>query len=254
MTRKKIYIITDSRGRGLETFLRSRFASDTIIIKVDVLPGATLERATAHLEKNFDESCDLVILSAGICNLTERSEDSGKKLLTYTSDQAKVTAVKDILTITAGKYKGSLLITTIPPASLNKYYSYNNKETPPSYLNDQQKNLLQDLESINQVITTLNKADNKQVIDLHTKCFSATLDSRKKGKPARERRKVRLLEKLLEDGVHPDVTLRLRWFDRYHNAINSWLVTQSSSDTDADAGDGWDYKRQGSPQPSTSAQ
>ena len=259
MTRKHILIVTDSRGRGLQPFLASRISRQLAAIQVDVLPGATLETITAHLQSKIDRNTDLTIIAGGICNFTQKCKENNEKLLAYHRTEGKVEHVKDLLVQVAGELQGKLAIATIPPASLKRYYTrFNNKE-PPAALDQQQKELLQDIAEVNRDITTINKAANLKVIDLHTQCFSNSLDRKKKNRSNTERRRKIFNEHLLPDGVHPNSTLEHKWFSRYEQAINSWLQSTSSSDTESDAAaaDDWDYKRydpNAPPRPSTSQQ
>ena len=254
MPRKRVLIISDSRGRGLEPYLREHLDHDKIIVQVEVLPGANLEKAVTLLERKFDESTDLAIISAGICNFTRKEKQKGRKVLSYSTNQDNIQAIQDLITKTSGKYRDSLIITTIPPASLTRYYKhYNDNEEPPEELIAQQTDLLADIEAINQLITTLNKADNRTNIDLHTKCFTSALDPKKKREQNPLRRRKIFQEKLLTDGVHPNQTLQHRRFSRFLNVISAWLAYQSYSDTDHEGAEEWDYKRQRFPRPSTSS-
>ena len=253
MTRKKIEIFTDSRGKDLEPFL-ARQLPQHIAVKVHVKRGATLEKLIYHLKQDSDPQTDLIIIAAGICNLTRK--DAATKTLTYIRSEENITSIKDTITSIAGELQDKLILATIPPASLLKYYTHFNKTEPPPHLTTQQKELLQDTEELNQYIKTLNKAADKQTIDLHSQCFNTALDQKKKGKANPSRRRKIFLEKLLTDGVHPNSTLQHKWFSRFQQCINQWVHNISSSDTDTDGPGPWDYKRghasANEPGPSTS--
>ena len=262
MTRRKLLIVTDSRGKGLQTYLQAHIPSHQVVIQAYVLPGAKLETITEHIHKKFDTSYDLIIASGGICNLTNRATDQGNKVLSYTSVEENIVQLKDKFTSLAGAYQGKIIITTIPPASLTQYFRhFNPNQEPPKFLEEQQNVLLQDIREINETITTLNKAADLPNLDLHSKCFSSVLDPKKKGKRNPDRRRKIFLERDLTDGVHPNSNLHSKWAQRYSQVINLWLanITNSDSETSASANEEpWDYKRlqqrASAEQPSTSQQ
>ena len=252
MTRKKIIIFTDSRGRGLQPYLESRFPRQQLIIKVLVFPGANVDKLAEQVNKKVDITHDLVIICGGICSLTSKVKEDNKKILKYISSEENTLHIKDTLTSLAGKLQGRIIISTIPPASLNRYYKhYNDNQEPPTYLKEQQSDLLQDLSDINQCITTLNKAATFKNLDIHSKCFNKTLDSNKKGQRNTERRRKIFLENELTDGVHPNSNLQSKWFQRFNAVINAWLSNISSSETDTELSEPWDYKRRTPNPPST---
>ena len=254
MTKKKVFIATDSRGRDLQPFLASHFSQQQLSIQVDVCPGATLEQLVNVIKAKTDDSHDLIILSGGICNLTTKTKGKGIKSLTYHRNEDNISKIKDLVTTTQGTFGNRLSIATIPPASLLKFFQYHNKSLdPPEYLTEQQRDLLQDTEEVNQYITTLSKAANIRTIDLHKQVFNNVLDPKKKNKHSCEKRRRVFLEKLLTDGVHANTTLKQKWFKRYAQSIGDWLSHASSSDTETDGGEAWDYKRH-DPKPSTSRQ
>lgn len=180
MTKKKVIIATDSRGKGLEQFLQTKFPSSQLHLRVDAISGATIQYLIEHIERNQDSTGNLSIISGGICNLTKKKRGKGAKILTYTRSEENILLLKDLITITTGKHQSKLIFTTIPPVSLHRYFKhFNDNKDPPAFLNNQQKDLLQDIDEINQLIITLNKSANLQTIDLHNKCFNTALDRKK---------------------------------------------------------------------------
>ena len=262
MTRRKLLIVSDSRGRGLQTYLQAHIPNHQVAIQAYVLPGASIETITQHIHKKYNTSYDLIIASGGICNLTNKTTEQGNKILKYTSSEENIVQLKDKFTSLAGAYQGKIIITTIPPASLIQYFRhFNLNQEPPQFLEEQQNALLQDLKEINETITTLNKAADLPNLDIHSKCFSSVLDPKKKGKRNSDRRRKIFLERELTDGVHPNSNLHSKWAQRYSQVINLWLtnITNSDSETSASANEEpWDYKRQHqrtpAEQPSTSQQ
>ena len=253
MTRKLVQIFTDSRGQDLEPFLANQLPRDQVTVKVHVRRGATLEKAIEHLKREADTNTDLIIIAAGICNLTHKESRGRTRTLTYTSSEENLILIKDTLTALSREFQNKLIIATIPPASLVKYYSHFNNTEPPSFLTDQQNDLLRDTEELNQYIITLNKAANLQTIYLHKQCFNTSLDRKKKTSTNPGKRRRIFLEKLFTDGVHSNSTLQYKWFNRYYSAINGWLQQLSSSDTENEGPGAWDYKRNaGADEPSTS--
>lgn len=261
MTKKKILIVTDSRGAGLQQFLAEKIDSNNTNIKVLVYRGAKLETLCNIVECKYDSSLDLVILSGGICDLTIREKEKGVKTLVYQRTDGNLDRIKDILTRITGKpgLRGKITITTIPPASLHRYFRHHNaNKDPPPQTQQQQQDLLQDIQEINECIITLNKAANLKTIDLHDKCFRKSLapKSKSKTKPIAERRRKIFQDHFLSDGVHANLSLQSKWFTRYAEIISVWLSAESSSGTEEDGPDRWDYKRHahGGPKSGTSKQ
>lgn len=200
MDRTNCLLLTDSRGTQLESLLnlKSCGSNTTIDWTVKSFPGATLETIAGRAE-NFHANFDLIIVIAGICNLTTRIRTSSKYKIEYRTRKAD--EVKLLIQNLLEKFGEKIHICTITPADLNKQHS-----TDVS-ISDQQSNLLEDIENINQFIIDSNICRDLPTIDLASNSYVKSLK-----KQGQKRKKiVKFSSKDLPDGVHPSLKLKEKW-------------------------------------------
>ena len=247
-----ILICTDSRGSGLDVLLRNERIIKSVgryqakaRIEVKVLRGAKLERlineANSHpLASTFD--CSIII--GGICNLTEKHTEDNHNFLTYTNREK----VQDISALVDNHIDKKLVIATITPASLEKYYIHKNGKKPyqENLIADQQKNLVEDCTTINNHIRSVNTNKNLPTLALAGLCFAST----KKRIPKTNRFRIlyKFNDQHLYDGVHLDRELKHRWsvsIIRFITQIATKLICEdSATDSQSD-----DPPSSGEPQP-----
>ena len=261
---QKVLIVTDSRGKDLDKFLRNKLDSISetdrnFTSHVSIHKGADL-RDLLREAKKFEEirKPDLVVFQGGICNFTRKEVFNGNQTLSYyRGDQIIefLTTVKEI----REEYGNSALIATVVPASLIKYFEVKNGSSPHEELleslNQQQIELLEDIEYVNSQIIAGNKQIGTRTIDLHDKVFVTSIKKYKNKSKSRKHRKFE--NKNLFDGVHPNETLSLILNERTYDSIVKYLdqcrdvqielntskdsVDSQNSQTDTDS---WNFKRQ----------
>ena len=251
--KQKFLIITDSRGRDLKNFINTNESglNSHFDIEVRVRPGRKFEelkselttwRPTTRLFK--ERTWDYAILAGGICNLTTKSNEEGRRYLRYVRDENTIQHIIDLTSELSSKYSDKINIVTIPPACLTNYFKHNNQgeELTADEItvhSEQQAALEEDINRINSTITSSNIAKETRTIDWAQKTYSSSL--KKKRKRDNPDRVLKLKSSNLPDGVHPDEKLRNIWFQRVTafmwktvNNINSDFQTEDES---------WNFKR-----------
>ena len=238
MPKLRVLILTDSRGANLHNFIDDLESNSTVrqrcTCSVKVYRGADFERIKCKLESILrKENFDLTIILTGICNFTTKTTERDLQLLHYVSQQDRITLIKDVISRLDRKYSETIHIGRIPPACLIKYFeSKNPGKEVPSYLAQQQADLIKDIEEVNKHITDINKARNQQSLDLDDKVFKKSVKTSKKGKQRKNPKKtISLDSNLLHDGVHPTRNLEIKWFNRLITVISAWANNKQVSDT-----------------------
>ena len=220
----KCQIYTDSRGTGLDDYIKGPQWNTAVVpsstrskitTAVCVKKGAKLEQAQKFLlDTNAGQNKDLIIIAAGICNLTERIRDSHANTLVYRNRERKQHVI-DIIQQLLQLYGDKIHIATITPASLLGYFKANNNTEPGTTLREaleiQQANLLEDCEEINTFIINNNIARDQPTLPWGKQSYTESKKRKKSGKP-RRKVKHKFNPKNLPDGVHPNNTLRRTWF------------------------------------------
>ena len=153
-----ILIISDSRGVGLEQLLSER--EDIEETRVLVHRGAGFIRAvTNSLESIRQLRPGMIMLHAGICDITTRNHRTKKTTLRYGSIQDTVNGVSAALAraldILNGEGYSRVPVATITGLDLNKY----NKQYPTPRDTDQAK-LNNAITEVNRMIIDSNKSYN----------------------------------------------------------------------------------------------
>ena len=220
---KRLLIITDSRGRGVSTELHKKPALIPTRIAIRAIPGARLYEIERRitLTEVFQQQ-DLIIVAGGICDLTVKTNYQGQKLLTYPG--VNINEVLGQIETLRHKFGSRLIIATIPPAGLLKYYEYKNpgQELPEqieSQLKEQQTKLLADLREINNYIKENNREANVTNIDLNRMVTSTSI----KHSFGQRYRTERFTAKDLYDGVHANQSLKVKWHKRIADVAETTL-------------------------------
>ena len=229
----KVLFLTDSRGRGLQQYIRSKFSTVggfagsqlEFTSLVSVHPGKTIDflLAEAHRFEQFRVP-DLTVFQGGICNFTHREQINNKQVLLY-SRKNQITEFLSVIYNIRQRYGNKALIATIVPACLIKFYTIINKETPDRFmlklLQQQQKDLLEDLKYVNTQIINGNKHLGVRTIDLHDKVFNVSL--KKSKNKSKTRKLIRFVNTNLEDGLHPNEYLRLLLHERSFDSVIKYI-------------------------------
>ena len=198
--RVRINLLTDSRGRDIETRLLHEIGSSiNCEITFNVYPGATLEKLKNRQTRGL---ADLTVIIGGICNFTNVHIEGQKRLVTYGLDARERQERKDLTKRTILdllENQGNCIVSTIAPAKLTPC------ERPS--LESEQQALLNDLQEINHFIKEESEKRNIKFLNLAKTFYRSS--RKRRGK---ERKTVwRLAEETLPDGVHLNAELKDRW-------------------------------------------
>ena len=224
---KKVLIITDSRGKGITDEINSRPSLASVKFDIKILPGVKLNDITQKIRTySIYQKYDLIVVVAGICELTVKEVNQGLQILTYPGSDiheiiTKLNALRDT-------YGSNLILATITPASLKKYFEHRNptKQFPverEEELKSQQKALIEDIKEINSRIKESNAEANVTNIDLANLTQSRAI----KYKFGRRHRTTKFTDKDLYDGVHSNSVLRKKWHKRTVDVIDKSLFNQN---------------------------
>ena len=240
----KVIIFSDSRGRNLARLL-NRIEDSTIDIsyEVHVLPGATLDLIHKKIERSSRRySWDLCIIIAGICDLTVRVVTRTHRYLEYTN--RRLIETKSIINQILDSQEKTH-ISTITPALLSKYSSYRNNDPT---IEDEQKNLMDDIEDINRHI--ISRSIQRDVPTINLAKLSYDLSLKKQGN--KHKRITKFSDKNLPDGIHPSIKLEEQWAKYISKQTEAILIkqasqqqlTESTEDETDDDDSNWNFKRQ----------
>ena len=252
--RPNVLIVTDSRGKGLPEALHTPDFQN-ISLDINIRKGGTYtdfeEIIASH---TADKQYHLIVIVGGICSFTsrERLHNINRKVNAITYKSSKVQAAIEILTRLRQELGRTLIVGTVPPASLIKYLKSRNRLVQhfdpalTKQLEAQQISLLQDLTLLNDWITTSNTNLRLPTLDLHRAVISSAI----KVTCGKRRRTKRFTDLHLEDGVHADELIALRWHKRTGAVILSALcrtplstADSSTTDTQSESDRDWDHKR-----------
>ena len=199
--KRKIHIIADSRGKELQKRLKK---TRDLRFTVDAHPGYNIEDATINsLSKIAQKKPDIVIIMAGICQLTKKEED-GKISLRNTPTQLaienymrSITVAKDTI-----KYYCEQTETEKPIVAITTQTGVEIKKWNKEDIQHPDQNRLDGLIiQLNRRITEENTTQNCPTVWLSK--YSHRYESRKgRYHPAYSK---------LHDGVHPDHELKKKW-------------------------------------------
>ena len=254
----KIIIFTDSRGRGLQEFINNHPESGIYENIIRVLPGKDLIQISASLKELINDlpidkyHC---VVFAGICGLTERSNEDGISKISYplSNRENKVHNVFATIQDLRQTFTNNITVCTIIPASLHKYFErHNHNQSLPTELEAEQNALLEDIETINAYITQFNDTPNIN-INLAKRFQRQIKKKRQRTSSLSYRRISRFCDKDLPDGVHLSDNAKSTCFSLIYNSairnLKLQLTTTSASEetsqtsSQEDSDTDWDFKR-----------
>ena len=220
-------ICTDSRGRGLGDVLNEaeivqklpEEARQRVGIELQTIirPGAGIESLINYIAKHPEKNnFDLLIVSAGICNLTtKKTTDDGAAKINYEITNG-VDKIKSIVESTIAEYGKKIHYATITPASLVKFYLYKNRgkqisQEEKNVLEEQQTRLVDDCKEINNFIIKRNTERECPTLRWASQCMRSTKRRQKNSRKLRPT-VYKFCDSKLHDGLHPDDTLKKVWF------------------------------------------
>ena len=222
-------IIADSRGRGLENFVSNHPTPANVQVVIDIRPGKSLAQLTPSIIEtinNYDLDKIYCIVSAGICGLTDKVNNRGKKALRYKNvyRDDKVACIIDTAKFLKHSYGDKINICSIIPANLVKYFQFHNSDsTIPDYLIAEQLALEEDITAINKVLLELNSVTITN-INLSSRFQAKSKKKRQKsGTKAIYRRVVKYKYTELIDGVHLS--------DKFKSLIFTLIINTAIRDT-----------------------
>jgi hypothetical protein len=201
-------IIADSRGKGLEEFIGAHPTPITHQYVVEIMPGKSipeLKQLTIDTIARYDLNFSYIVIFAGICGLTEKSQSGTSRILRYPdqSREAKVDATINTIYSLKYRFRERLNFCLIVPASLPAYFTRHNPDEPvPDYLQTEQHALETDIDKINKIISALNTSANTN-INLISRFQRKSKKKRQcSGKRLVYRRVIKFTDQELPDGVH----------------------------------------------------
>ena len=220
-----LIIATDSRGAKLKRYFSKHFP--TIQPTISVLPGAKISDIhislieTVKLVTSTPRS--VVVVAAGICNLTQKVDHAGGVQITYQGDTRK--RISDLLyqlhTLVFDlnvNHQFPVLVICIPPANLHKYAEKKMLQGKLEFSiltteeTTRQQDLLEhDITLINREIIQMNVMQGHSSIRWDNTILKIKI--RKRGRNGQNSKKCSYFcYDQLYDGVHPDQELADKWY------------------------------------------
>ncbi|CAG2185618.1 unnamed protein product [Mytilus edulis] len=167
-----ILIGTDSQGKYLQKYVEQYDLFPAILsTHVEIYPGKTISEICYNLINKIkvlpveEDSNIVVMIAGGICNLTTKTNiPSGGYILNY-DFKTRSEKVENLQTelkktvIEFQDYNVILKFATIPPVSLfkkNERFSAFSSSFSQAQINDEQKNLEEDVMNVNSFISSIN--------------------------------------------------------------------------------------------------
>ena len=221
-----ITVITDSRGDS--NLFQTLWKENPNILEAKLLafPGAKLESLTQIVKQLqlSDKSIQLFIVAGGICDLTSKTTRNNQRLLTYDLDEGTRQRKRDQIRqkhVELQETK-SVLVCTIPPACIVKYFMFNNPgQEVPEELFEQQNALIQDLLVINTQIFAENDIVGLPTIDLARYLFNISIKKRRNG--TIKSRVQRFSNINLYDGVHFNEKLKKNYHMKIVSKVQEYI-------------------------------
>lgn len=258
-----IILATDSRGRGLNTYLQKMnpFPPNWHVYLL-FKPGASIERLSHEAQLLIQSSSDKtapyhVVFMGGICNLTEKFKHQSGTEIVYQHSSDKVQMLLHSIEKTFHQISLSpssiVQFATIPPVSIKKFKEYQSERgnlKSSKYSSDesaaQQEALENDIKFINNKISQYNANYNSSSIRLDKDITKISIKKRGRNGTCKKRTSKFFYDNFY-DGVHPERSLAEKWFLRICSSIvnfqNSKLIDIDVSDDEEEEINTWDFKR-----------
>ena len=264
-----ILVGTDSRGRTLEFFI-SNVNPFPIGWQSEVhfLPGAPISKISNELlEKlkllNVESNSKIVVMiAAGICNLTQKTDiEGGGYFLNYEvkTSSERVESVKNDIINSLGAFQEYNVLqkcAMIPPVSLLKIsQNFNNNFTDKELIKlaEEQKQLEQDIEILNEFIYKLNTDNSVRTVMWDRDVRKSRIRTRGVKKPHIRRVNIKTVHvyRDLYDGVHPSQFLSSIWYcalcqsivNDINDKFSDQMAMEENEENRDDIDDSWDFKR-----------
>lgn len=221
----KVIILTDSRGFGLKEFIDAKkpFPKGTLVHVISK-GGATLAKLQQDLERSLRrsrETCDVIVLLAGICSFTARDKET--QIIAYST--SKLQENTEFIESISAKYGSKLLLSTIPPVDINKYNNFGPQRSQEltEDIKLQQQNLERDISRYNTKIIDLSNALNTEAIKFHEHIRLNKIQGRGRRRRSSRKQPHASYNKLY-DGVHPNPELKQKFFAHAVEVIQFHLI------------------------------
>ena len=225
--RKNVLLISDSRGRGFDTYVERQDIPEGCRFFYIIEGGLDLRKIADKINQQHKyRKIEYTIVIGGICSLTEKLTTRGKNKVQYPVQNRAVKRDETIRIIDElkGKYKDKINICTIIPASLSKHYKVRNRVKSsdahkiPDFSEDQAA-LLEDIEVINNHIKTLNASTGTPNIDFARRLYKNSLKCKRTGDKGRRKRVGEFCDSRLYDGIHLEEESSYKFFELIFNTI-----------------------------------
>ena len=259
-----ILVVTDSRGRFLQSKLSDLLLQESRIY-VRVIPGGTSQAAELCIAESVTQSgkIKILVIAIGICNLTKKIHDKESIRILYDlNDETRQTKI-DILISSFNNIRNNpdcekVLIATIPPVSLGKFFRAKNPGKPQPDFQLQQQTLLEDITLINKKITQINDSTGSPLIDWARYFYNSSVKRRRSGSV--RTKVVKFTDTNLSDGIHFNDKVRENCHERLakilletHNSqqqqqqlrqkLPNLIITLDNDSSESEGEEEWDFKR-----------
>lgn len=260
MSQTQVFIYTDSRGAGLQRYIRRNDCFMEGNVSVTVQAGGTIEHLTRIMKQKVQTlkqtyfGTIFFIMAAGICNFTEKVHLKNHeyqiiyehKLEKIETIKAKLSYIYNYMSINNVNFKA----VHIPSSCLLKSKMYNvskGKLSPITCIMSdgeilQQQQLLEsDISIVNEHISHLNEVHLRRSVRwdrnlvLCKQKLRGRLGNKKKNHQC-------IIYDNLYDGVHPNPSEAAKWYTFLCKSIQ--LDIQDFAASDIVTNDSWDFKRQ----------
>ena len=199
-------MVSDSRGRDLETRLNSKYRGT---VKVCYLPGAGINRIICKAKELIDkDTYDILCISGGICDITTRNVCTKITHLPPATPEEITDKLSALLELGLGRLQGSMppdrtIILPIYDIELNRYNGL-------AGVSDDQERMNFSITSVNRIITASNNHRN-----LSTPAVTSIVHHSKGHHKWSHR------YKYLKDGCHLDETAKDYFVDQLVKTLST---------------------------------
>ena len=231
------------------------------------MPGAPISKISNEiLEKikllNVESNSKIVVMiAAGICNLTQKTHRGSGYFLNYEAKTSseRVESVRNAIINSLGAFQKNNVLQSfamIPPVSLlknSKYFNKNFTDRELIKLAEEQKQLEQDIEILNEFIHKLNADNSVRTVMWNGDVRKFRIRTRgvKKTHIRRVNIKTVYVYRDLYDGVHTSQFLSGIWYcalcqsivNDINDTFSDELAMEQNEENEDDIDDSWDFER-----------